>query len=288
MRIRIGTEKGRMPAGWERVSIEQAVWLQKRVKQLPSDVVAYYESLIRTRAVPLNSLTDAATQEWVRFARETLCRLCGMTPFGVGKASEEDLLRIAQNFLPLFVLGVLGYADAEFQPRKSFRFGRKTYFFPVSGRDISGGRVPFAGMTAIEFCTVSDLISLDDLSVAPVIVATCCRRKGERYDERTIPARSEAFARLPMSVYWHIWAAMNAVHEYMKAECPDCFHGTGGKEGEHSGSVSWVNTLLQLVADKPSELEYVQSMPCYDFIRLLSVSIEKQREEWKIRSALRF
>lgn len=287
LKIRVGIERGRIPAGWENVSIEQAQWMQERVKQLPSGVIAYYESLVRDDTLHQGPVTEADMKEWLVFTKEALYNMCGMTPFGLGRASEADLLRIAQKYLPVFVLGVLGYANLEYRPRTKFRFGRTTYFFPASGRDITGEPVPFSDMTAIEFCTVSDLIALNDLSVAPVIVATCCHRKGERYDEKRIMSRAEAFKKLPMSIYWHIWAAMNAVHEYLRTECPDCFPKSSGKAAQGT-TASWVNTLMQLVADKPSELDYVQAMPCYDFVRLLNVNIKKLKEEWKIRSALRF
>lgn len=287
LKIRIGSEKGRLPGGWENVSIEQAQRLQGRVKLLPSSVITFYESLIRDDTPQQGSITESDLREWLEFTKEALYNLCGMTPFGLGRASDADLLDVARKYLPTFVLGVLGYANLQYQPQTKFRFGRHNFFFPAAGRDITGEAVPYAGMTAIEFCTVSDLIALDDLSVAPVIVATCCHRKGERYDEKRIMSRAETFQKLPMSIYWHIWATMNAVHEYLRTECPDCFPKSSGRASQ-GASASWVNTLMQLVADKPSELDYVQAMPCYDFVRLLNVNIKKLKEEWKIRSALRF
>lgn len=287
LKIRIGSEKGRLPTGWENVSIEQAAWLQGRVKLLPSSIIAFYEYMVLDDATQ-DPIPDPDIEEWINFTRETLYSLCSITPFGLGIASDADVLEFARKYLPMFVLGVMGYANIEYQPQAKFRFKRQTYFFPASGLDISGEAVPFSGMTAIEFCTVSDLIALDDLSLAPVIVATCCHRKGEKFDEKRIMSRAEAFKKLPMSVYWHIWAAMNAVHEYLRAECPDCFPKSGGNAASQAATATWVNTLMQLVADKPSDLEYVQSMPCYDFVRLLNVNINKLKEEWKIRSALRF
>lgn len=289
LRIRVGIERGKIPTGWENVSIEYAIWMQERVKRLPSGVIAYYESFVQeNRGTSADMLTLSDRAELVKFAKEAICRLCGLTPFGLGKVTDDDSIFLARNILPIFVLGVLGYMNPDYVPNDKFRLARKTYYYPSSGLDISGGTVTFSGMTAIEFCTVSDLIVLNDLSVAPIIIATCCHRKGERYDEALIMKRAELFKQLPMSVFWHIWAAMNKVHEYMKAEYPDCFSKSSGNSESGDSAASWVNTLMQLVADKPSELEYVQSMPCYDFVRLLSVNIKKLKEEWTIRKALRF
>ncbi len=289
LKIRVGIERGKIPSGWENVSIEQAVWLQERVKRLPSGVIAYYKSFVNADQVaPVDTLTASDKTELVVFGKEAICRLCGLTPFGLGKVSDDDLVFLARNILPVFVLGVLGYMNPNYVPNDKFRMARRTYYYPASSLDISGGIVPFSGMNAIEFCTVSDLIVLNDLSVASIVIATCCHRKGERYDEALIMKRAERFRLLPMSIYWHIWAAMGKVHEYMKAEFPDCFPKSSSNSAPGDSSASWVNTLMQLIADKPSELEYVQSMPCYDFVRLLSVNIKKIKEEWTIRKALRF
>lgn len=287
LRIKIGSEKGRIPAGWEDVSIECATWLQEQVKHLPPAVVAYYQSLVGGAEQPFASISPKDRTEWAKFAKLVISRFCGISTFGLGKVSEKDLIAVAQKLFPIFILGVLGYANPDDSQGNKFRFACKTYYYPISGLDITGAVIPFSGMSAIEFCTVSDLIAMNDLSVAPIIVAVCCHTKGHRYNEEEAMVKAKIFKKLPMSIYWHVWAAMNKVHEYMKTECPDCFPKTSSKDADGQAA-SWINTLMQLVADKPSELEYVQAMPCYDFIRLLSVNIRKQKEEWKIRSALRF
>lgn len=289
LKIRVGIERGRIPTGWENVSIEQAQWMQERVKQLPSGVIAYYESLVRDDIESsYESISAADRSEWVRFSKAAISCLCGITPFGLGKATEEDLLHVARNILPVFVLGILGYTNLNYTPVEKFHFAHKTYYYPASGLDISGDVVPFSRMTAIEFCTVSDLITLNDLTVAPLIIATCCHPQGEKYNEDVIMKRAGLFKKLPMSIFWHIWAAMNKVHEYMRTECPDCFPKSSVYSENRNKPATWVETLMQMATDRPSELEYVQAMPCYDFVRLLGVNIKKMKEEWKIRSALRF
>ena len=147
-------------------------------------------------------------------------------------------------------------------------------------------RQPLSGVTAIEFCQLSDIICAENIALAPLAVAIVCRRKSERYDEELAQNRAALFGSLPASVYWELWAQTSGAHQYLKAAFPNCY-GTGG--GDSSGKAEpavWCDTLVAMSTDKPSELEHLQRMNAYDFVHLLSENIKRRTEEWKMKAAL--
>lgn len=198
----------------------------------------------------------------------------------------EDDKRRALALLPRFIIGVLGIVDYPVRGITSFRYKGRRYYLPKSGTDISGELTPLSGVTAIEFCQLSDIVCAENIALAPLAVAIVCRRKSERYDEELAQNRAALFGSLPASVYWELWAQTSGAHQYLKAAFPNCY-GTGG--GDSSGKAEpavWCDTLVAMSTDKPSELEHLQRMNAYDFVHLLSENIKRRTEEWKMKAAL--
>lgn len=282
LRVKIAGKRFRIPTHWEDITLTQCAWLYHKANEQSPALLDYYRSFASDTAPEPYANIDELT----RFTSEVVGYLADVPEGLMLQTRREDIMTLAMAVLPRFIIGVLGIVDYPVRGITSFRYKGRRYYLPKSGTDISGELTPLSGVTAIEFCQLSDIVCAENIALAPLAVAIVCRRKGERYNEELAQKRAALFASLPASVYWELWAQTSGAHQYLKAAFPNCY-GTGG--GDSSGKAEpavWCDTLVAMSTDKPSELDHLQRMNAYDFVHLLSENIKRRKEEWKMKAAL--
>lgn len=282
LRVKIAGRKFRIPTHWEDITLAQCAWLYHKANEQSPALLDYYRSFA-SNVVPE---PHANIDELTRFTSEVIGYIADVPEELMLQTRREDIMTLAMALLPRFVIGVLGIVDYPIRGVTSFRHKGHRYYLPKSGTDISGELTPMSGVTAIEFCLLSDIVCADNITLAPLAVAIACRRKGERYDEELAQKRAASFVSLPASIYWELWALASGTHQYLKSTFPKCY-GTGeGDSAEKTEPAVWCDTLVAMSTDKPSELEHLQRMNAYDFVHLLSENIKRRTEEWKMKAAL--
>lgn len=280
--VRIGGRKFRLPTHWEDITLAQCAWLYHKVNEQTPALLDYYRSFASTTAPEPYRDIDELT----RFTSEVVGYLAGVPAELMLQTRNEDIMTLAMAVLPRFVVGVLGNVDYPVKGIGSFRYKGRRYILPKSGSDISGELTPLSGVTAIEFCLLSDIVSAGNMAMAPLAVAVMCRRKGEQYSEEMTQKRAALFGSLPASVFWELWVLASGAHQYLRNAFPNCYGTGGGDSSEKAEPAVWCDTLVAMATDKPSELEHLQRMNAYDFVHLLSENIKRRTEEWKMKAAL--
>ena len=280
--IRVGGRKFRLPTHWEDITLTQCAWLYHKVNEQTPSLLDYYRSFASdTAPEPYRDI-----DELTRFTSEVVGYLAGIPVELMLQTRNVDIMTLAMAVLPRFVVGVLGIVDYPVKGIGSFRYKGRRYILPKSGSDISGELTPLSGVTAIEFCLLSDIVSAGNMAMAPLAVAVMCRRKGEQYSEEIAQKRAALFGSLPASVFWELWALASGAHQYLRNAFPNCYGTGGGDSSEKAELAVWCDTLVAMATDKPSELENLQRMNAYDFVHLLSENIKRRTEEWKMKAAL--
>lgn len=282
LRVKIAGRKFRIPTHWEDITLAQCAWLYHKVHEQSPALLDYYRSFVSDVVPEPFTDIDALT----RFTADAIGYLANVPEDRVLQIRREDVMTLALAVLPRFVTGVLGIVNYPVRGITSFRHKGRRYYLPKSGADISGELTPLSGLSAIEFCQLSDIVCAENIALAPLAVAIVCRRKRERYDEDQAQKRAALFGCLPASVYWELWALASGAHQYLKAAFPNCYGTGGGEAAEKAEPAVWSDTLVSMSIDKPSELMHLQRMNAYDFVHLLSENIKRRTDEWKMKAAL--
>ena len=283
LRIRIAGRKFRIPTHWEDITLAQCAWLYHKVNEQSPALLDYYRSFASDMAPEPYADIDDLT----RFTSEVIGYFADIPVDLMLQIRNNDIMTLAMAVLPRVVVGVLGIVDYPVKGIASFRYRGRRYNLPKSGADIAGELTPLSGVTAIEFCLLSDIVCAGNMAMAPLAVAIVCRRKRERYSEEVAQKRAALFGSLPASVFWELWALASGAHQYLRSAFPNCYGKAGeGDSADKSEPAVWCDTLVGMAADKPSELDSLQRMNAYDFVHLLSESIKRKTEEWKMKAAL--
>ncbi|MDR0754549.1 MAG: hypothetical protein LBF04_04090 [Prevotellaceae bacterium] len=277
-KISVANKEYSIPAAWEDITVSQAKYLQVKVNELPETVKEFY--------IPNNedkkTLTDDDILLQNEFERNVTSYLCGLDDI-VNHVNNEDIKYLFDNILIRFVVGVMGYVDYEQKKITEFDYKGKTFYFPKSGKDITNDDTPLSEMSAQQFCDASDIASANNLAVAALFIATLCAGK---YNETEIMKMADMFNDLTMNVYFEALFLLRNAHDYLSNECPECY-GKGKAKGTGK-SITWNEVLLQVTDEKPSEIPFIQSMKCYDFMRFLNVKYKIQKDKWQTMSKLMF
>lgn len=311
--LSIGKSRFHIPVRMEEATLAQCAWLWLRIQTLSPELQAHYQKPAvempgkqeelpglhapeegakqqTAKARPAQTLTAEAE----RFEAEALAMLAGVRPEKLACIPKKELHKLAEAVLPRFTAGISGYIRHAATGAKSFRHKLRKYHFPVCGTDITGAPTPLSGLTAAEFCQLSDIIGMQNMTLAPLAVALVCRPRREPYNELRAQRRAREFKWLPASIYWELWASVAAAHSYLQEAFPECYAKRSAKPrceapeeeaAAQSSPPAWSETLFSLALDKPSELEYLEHMNCYDFMRLLAANIRKRAEELKAQKA---
>lgn len=280
--VRISGKKFRIPTHWEDITLTQCAWLYHKTNEQSPALLDYYRSFASITAPEPYGDIDELT----RFTSAVVGHLARIPNKLMLCALSDDVMTLAMAVLPRFVVGVLGIVDYQVKGIASFRNRGRCYHLPKSGVDIAGELTPLSGVTAIEFCHLSDIVSAGNIALAPLAVAIVCRRKRELYREDITQRRAALFGSLPVSIYWELWALVSGAHQYLKVEFPACYGSGGENSSSNTEPSGWYDTLVAMSTDKPSELEHLQRMNAYDFMHLLSENIKRRKEEWKMKAAL--
>ncbi len=284
LKIKINGRSFNMPTHWEDITLTQCAWLYKHLYEQSDELVDYYRSLVNEDKKPLNPRDIEGFED---FYTSAICYLSSTPQELLQSTNVEDVEKLAMGILPRFILGIMGHIEADVaKGARSFKLGWKTYYMPSSGVDISGDPTPLSSLSAVEGCNLSDIILANNIGLASVAIAISCRPKGERYNEGKVQQRIELFKSLPASVYWELWVLTSAAHNYLRASYKDCYGQGGGSGFRSSAGPTWTNTLTSMAINNPRNLEYLQQMPYYDFMHLLSERHKDKKEEWKKSAAL--
>lgn len=283
IRVRINHRKYCVPTRWEEITLSQCGWLYTELSNASTELRDYYLSFARGAI----STSHADMHEVEKFSGNVMEHLAGI-PWTVLSSSERiDLMSLAGAVLPRFVCGVLGYVDHANVGVKYFRCRGWKYHLPKDGTDIMGNLTPLSGLTAEEFCQISDIVISGDLSLAPLALSIVCRRWNEKYYEKRAQRRAGRFAQLPASIYWDLWTRVSCAHDYLRDNYPNVYGSANNAQVEPTVTgPMWCNTLVALAAGHPSELEYLKHMNGYEFVHLVSENIKQKSEEWKMNAAL--
>ncbi|MDR1348900.1 MAG: hypothetical protein LBJ63_10855 [Prevotellaceae bacterium] len=276
LKISVANKEYSIPTSWNDITIVQAGYLQSKVNELPETVREFYTPNIEEQ----KTLTDDDIPVQCEFERNVAAYLCGFGDI-IDSITNEDVKYLFANILIRFVVGTMGYVDYEQKKITKFKHKGKVFRFPKSGKDITGDDAPLSEMPAQQFCDASDLASANNLSVAPLLVATLCTKK---YSETEVAKLSNTFNDLTMDIYFEILFLLRSAHDYLSNECPECYGKGKSKSG--TKSITWNEVLLQVTDEKPSEIPFIQQMKCYDFMRFLNVKYKLQKDKWQTISKL--
>lgn len=273
--ISIGGKSYTVPTLWEEITLQKAWEVEQIVRKESEERV---ESLLDP--------TNESMAVGVELFRELFVLLTGVPKEAIERVADEEVVEAGRLCFVEYIAFAVGRTSYTPSGMSSFRLDESRYHLPECGMDVVGEPMPFHQVTAREFCQATDLVAIDNLQLAPLVVAVLCRPKREKYSSERVKKRAESFGELPANIYMELRSMLSQTHSYMREEYPECYAKGGSKKGKTEPS-TWNDRLLYVADDKPSELPYVEEANAYEFMRLLNGKIKREREKWEMMTPLR-
>lgn len=270
------------PTQWHELPISKAIDLQTLVKELPDSITKHFQSLIGPpqEIIPIANDDKPTLYEFWRKAIHALTE-CPIQTLDL--TSDADIQAISEHCLTLFIYSLL--VTPIFQPLGLTHFNAdgELLWIPESGTDVMGDQIPFAEITAKEFCDASDISSTGDLRLASTLLAVLCHPKGQTYNIDTAKNRATHLNNLPMSIYLEVYTRLLAMHDYLRNEHPKLYGSSGEQNTDEIDS--WADKILYVANDRPSELPCVENMNAYEFVRILNAKLKREKQQWGLITA---
>jgi len=137
----------------------------------------------------------------------------------LSRATSDDITDLYDKYFKHFVVSLIYHVPVErllgrtveYIPPypRSFRIGGERFYLPLTIR-IMDQDIPLANEPIISYTEASDIfrnmrISKDDVKRLALFMAIYCRKRREKYDEKTVLQRSEQFMATKMSIVWSVF-----------------------------------------------------------------------------------
>lgn len=162
-------------------------------KELNNDFPAYYRRIIKCLTnIPESVLNDV---------------------------SNDDITDLYGKYFEIFITSLIYHVPVdqmfgrvvEYTPPYpgSFNVGSQKFYLPITVR-IMDQDIPLADEPIISYTEAGDIfrnmrISKDDVKRLALFMAIYCRKRGEKYDEKTVLERSDLFMNVKMSIVWSVF-----------------------------------------------------------------------------------
>ena len=256
---------------WDDIPLSVFLTLNEKVNSCPK----WYKNIL------LDIEDDVDINEMFAFQKDVLEILSSIPRSILDKCTFLDVFTVFDTYLKKFVISCLD--EIAFEPKMitSFVNDDVHLFLPAFDTDISGKTIPLSHITALELCEATDLhiageaLPTGQFSYAANVVSILCRKEGERYDEAVSKERARKMKDMPMSFVLEVFWALTACHMYAKENYRNVYQGNRGN-GKISpmSDFGWNGKILWL-ADGVENVEKVNEMNCYEFLRQLSFKIAK-------------
>lgn len=197
--------------------------------------------------------------------------------------------KVAPEEIEVLAIGLIDRINSEKCPDsttspESFRCDTEELFFPVAETSFDHERMSLHGITALQFCDASDLLQQNPMKYASLILAILCLAKNEHYEEAPIRERGKRFKQLPCSLAIAIINEIREAHRFFKTTFPHCYpvvlseHNTINTQKlshiEAISTPSWYELMLWCADYRPSEIQILEKMSLYTFMRILDCKIK--------------
>lgn len=137
----------------------------------------------------------------------------------LSKASTEDITGLYDTYFKHFIITLIYHVPmdrlmgriVEYIPPypRSFKVSGSRFYLPQTVR-IMDQDIPLADEPIISYTEAGDIfrnmrISKDDVKRLALFMAIYCRKRGEKYNEKTVLQRSEHFMDVKMSIVWSVF-----------------------------------------------------------------------------------
>jgi len=226
--IRVNRKKYKGVYGWDDISLK--LFSELAMIEMPPKYEAFilaHGSMEAENSESIDYFIKAASEitdkelnnDFPAFYREVIGCLTDIPVDILNEATNEDITDLYDKYFKSFIVSLIYHVPVdrlygritEYIPPypKSFRIGRYRFYLPQTIH-IMDQDIPLANEPIISYTEAGDIfrnmrISKDDVKRLALFMAIYCRKRGERYDERTVLKRSELFMNVKMSIVWSVF-----------------------------------------------------------------------------------
>lgn len=209
--IQIEEDRYGCPEEWVDISLDRAIRLHEVCAEAPKRIRERYGRLFDETA-PEVVLSDEELRLFADFQRRVVEVLCAIPAERMDKADPHEIAEIYYGALEPFVVSMM-YQPIGFEPSGEayFDWQGERYYYPASGKDMTGKPAYMEGLSALQLAQITDLaaagerMAAGEYRYAATMVAIVCLRKGESYSEELVKERTPLFATVPMSVVLEVF-----------------------------------------------------------------------------------
>lgn len=219
-RLRVNGKPQQIVEHWGEFKLKDAVRLNRAIDKMPEKLKLFYAALVKKeskeRETELSDIEETFThtdrvKHFPKYYAEALTCVSDIPKKVMRYAPPSMRTTLYNKYASSFVLGLM-YLPADYVTTsiESFKFEGKIYLLPATKEKL-GSKIPFADVTAIEFCEVADLeiegkkVAGGKYEYAANIISILCRPKGEEYDEDTSLKQAEKFQELTMDIVFEVF-----------------------------------------------------------------------------------
>ena len=139
---------------------------------------------------------------------------------------------------------------------------------------------PLETLSAQAFCDASDLYLDNYVEHAPLIIAILSLKNTSNYNETRLLHRAENIKRKSMKLVFRLFDELIQAHQLLKHDFPACYqnrlHQRIAADSQTQAMPQWNDLLLWLANYRPSEIKYLEQLPCYEFMRIVNAKIQSR------------
>jgi|GEM_PF-4088023 len=226
--IRVNKKKYKGVYGWDDISLK--LFSELAMIEMPPKYEAFIlahgsidaekkesiDHFIRTAS----EITDKELNEiFPGYYRKVIRCLTNIPDDILSNASVDDITGLYDKYFKPFILSLIYHVPVdnlfgkvvEYIPPYpgSFKVGSQRFYLPKTIR-IMDQDIPLANEPIISYTEAGDIfrnmrISKDDVKRLALFMAIYCRKRGEKYNEKTVLERSDLFMNVKMSIVWSVF-----------------------------------------------------------------------------------
>ena len=226
--IRVNKKKYKGVYGWDDISLK--LFSELAMIEMPpkyeafilahGNIEAEKKESIDNFIKAASEITDKELNEiFPGYYRKVIRCLTNIPDDILSSASGEDITGLYDKYFKPFILSLIYHVPVdslfgkivEYIPPYpgSFRVGNSRFYLPQTVR-IMDQDIPLADEPVISYTEAGDIfrnmrISNDDVKRLALFMAIYCRKRGEKYDEKTVLKRSDLFMATKMSIVWSVF-----------------------------------------------------------------------------------
>ena len=200
----------------------------------------------------------------------------------------DQLHKLTTNHLIPITKKLIYSSFSSISPENNhFLWHNERLFFPKHEPDLSGKTMELAFASAREFCECCDMMNADRILYAPMIIATLCHKKREKYNPHTAKTRAEQMGNITMDIAACVLGMLERTIIYINQEFELITTIRNEKEALNTESFltttlttkklssNWCDFLLKTASFSPVQINACQRMKLYDFMQLAKTKFQK-------------